>query len=239
MEESNYTSKLQKVQVMEEYGAKVVPVSTPEGTIAASISIAVNHVLEDDNNRLSLGCLTAYSALHNTVIGLELKSQLEEAGITPDAVISVVGGGSSFSGLVFPLMESYPDTEFIAIESASVPSFTQGEYRYENPDLVELMPRAKMYTLGNTFVPENLGASGLNYHGKNPLLSLLVHEGYIKARSYTHEEADPQQDAMLQAEGIKPAAESTYAIKGALDKAKELDSQGGGSLVFCLTGNET
>eukprot|EP01083_Nonionella_stella_P040128 109086_1 len=106
--------------------------------------------------------------------------------------MGVVGGGSSFSGLVFPFLEDYSGKcEFIAVESAAVPSFTKGEYRYENPDLVELMPRTKMYTLGNEFVPGELGASGLNYHGKNPLLSLLVHHNQIKAIALDPNDVDP------------------------------------------------
>ena len=176
MEKKNYDQKYDKVQVMEKFGAKVVPVTTKEGTIASGISIAIRRVRENPKYKLSLGCLTAYSALHNTVLGMEIKKQLEDAGIVPDALVGVVGGGSSFSGFVFPFMADAKKILLLAIESASVPSFTKGEYRYENPDLARLMPRAKMYTLGNDFVPKELGASGLNYHGKNPLLSLLVNQ---------------------------------------------------------------
>jgi tryptophan synthase beta chain len=243
MEKSNYLDKIDKVRVMEKFGANVIPVSTDQGTIAASLSLAVTHVLKDEGNRLSLGCLTAYSALHNTVIGMELLEQLDANNIIPDAVLSVVGGGSSFSGLIFPLLKEdrfRGKTEFIAVESESVPSFSQGKYRYENPDLIGLMPRAKMFTLGNEFVPsKTLGASGLNYHGKNHLLSLLVEEGFVKAVAYPHEEVDPVQKYFEEVEGILPASESCYAVKGAIEKAKELDRTATRkkTVVFCLTGN--
>jgi tryptophan synthase beta chain len=237
MEEKNYKEKIRKVRVMEKFGAIVKPIITKQGTIAASISEAMKLVNKHPKNKLSLGCLTAYSALHNTVIGLELKKQLEEKKIHPDAMMSVVGGGSSFSGFIFPFIESNEGkTEFIAVESASVPSFTKGKYRYENPDLLGLMPRAKMYTLGVKFTPKKLGASGLNYHGKNPLLSLLVNKGIVKAVSYTHDEVDKLQKLFQRLEGIKPAAESCYAIKGAMEKAKEWNGQDK-TIIFCLTGN--
>lgn len=237
MEKKNYLAKIDKVRVMEKFGARVVPIETEQGTIASSISVALEHVLRHPKNRLSLGCLTAYSALHNTVIGLELKNQLAAEGIVPDALVGVVGGGSSFSGLVFPFLADYRDTmEFIAVESASVPSFTKGEYRYENPDTIGLMPRAKMYTLGVNFIPKNLGASGLNYHGKNPLLSLLVHEGLIRAVAFRHAEVDPIQELFERAEGVKPAAESCYAIKGAMEQAKTWNGQKK-TVIFSLTGN--
>lgn len=238
MEKRNYLAKAKKVRAMENLGAEVIPIETKQGTIAASISRALEIVMLHPSNKLCLGCLTAYSALHNTVIGLELDKQLKELNIKPNAFISVVGGGSSFSGFVFPLIKKYRDTaEFLAVESTSVPSFSKGKYRYENPDLVGLMPRAKMYTLGNDFVPKKLGASGLNYHGKNPLLSLLVNKGVIKATSYSHDEVDPIQEMFQKVEGIRPAAESCYAIKGAIEKAKEWNGQDK-TVVFVLTGND-
>ena len=236
MEKKNYDQKYDKVQVMEKFGAKVIPVTTKEGTIASGISIAIRRVRENPKYKLSLGCLTAYSALHNTVLGMEIKKQLEDAGIVPDALIGVVGGGSSFSGFVFPFIADFQKILLLAIESASVPSFTKGEYRYENPDLARLMPRAKMYTLGNDFVPKELGASGLNYHGKNPLLSLLVNQGLVKAKAYDNKEVDPIQDYFEKVEGIKPAAESCYAIKGAIELAKEWNGQEK-TIIFSLTGN--
>lgn len=236
MEKRNYDQKYDKVKVMESFGAKVIPVTTKEGTIASGLSIALRRVRENPKYKLSLGCLTAYSALHNTVLGMELKKQLEDNNIVPDALVGVVGGGSSFSGLVFPFIAEHEKTLLLAIESASVPSFSKGEYRYENPDIARLMPRAMMYTLGNDFVPKELGASGLNYHGKNPLLSLLVHKGLIKARAYAHKDVDPVQDYFEKIEGIKPAAESCYAIKGAIELAKEWNGQDK-TIVFSLTGN--
>ncbi len=236
IEKKNYDLKYDKVKVMEKFGAKVIPITTEEGTIASGLSVALRRVRENPKFKLSLGCLTAYSALHNTVIGMEIKKQLEDAKIVPDALVGVVGGGSSFSGFVFPFIADFKKTLLLAIESASIPSFTKGEYRYENPDIARLMPRAMMYTMGNAFVPKELGASGLNYHGKNPLLSLLVNQGLVKAKSYDNKEVDSIQDYFEKVEGIKPAAESCYAIKGAIELAKEWNGQEK-TIVFSLTGN--
>lgn len=235
MEERNYTKRKEKVRQMKELGAKIIPVQTKEGTIAASLSIAVGHVMNHPRNRLSLGCLSAYSALHNTVIGLELKDQLDEIGIRPDALIGVVGGGSSFSGLSFPFINS--DTELIAVESSSVPSFTKGEYRYENPDVLGLMPRVKMYTLGNRYTPSNMESGGLNYHGKNPLLSLLVHQGRVKPVAYDALGINDLQNYFQKTQGILASSESCYAIKGALDWAKIHNGESR-NIVFLLTGSE-
>jgi predicted alternative tryptophan synthase beta-subunit len=221
---------------MEKFGAKVIPVTTKEGTVAANLSVALRRVRENPKYKLSLGCLTAYSALHNTVMGMEVKKQFHDLNIQPDALVGVVGGGSSFSGFAFPFIDQAPKLLLLAIESASVPSFTAGEYRYENPDTANLMPRAKMYTLGNHFMPKELGASGLNYHGKNPLLSLLVNHGLVTARAYSNQDVDPIQDYFASIEEVTPAAESCYSVKGAIELAKEWNGEEK-TIVFSITGN--
>lgn len=238
MNRDNYLARSKKVAVMQKYNAEVMAISDSSGTIASSISVAVDRVRRGVKSKLSLGCLSAYSALHNTVIGLELKQQFMIEGVVPSAVIGVVGGGSSFSGLVFPLVEEYKEKiEFIAIESSKVPSFTKGEYRYEHPDTMRLMPRSKMYTLGVDFVPKKTGAVGLNYHGKNPLLSLLVHRKLVKAVAIDDVDTREIQDLFAKTEGVRPSAESYFAIKGAIEKAKILDGKDA-SIVFLLTGKE-
>lgn len=124
----------------------------------------------------------------------------------------------------------------MAIESESVPSFTKGIYRYENPDTVGLMPRSMMYTLGNKFTPESLDASGLNYHGKNPLLSLLVHKGIVQAKAYPDNDLAKIQELFKRTEGVIPAVESCFAIKGAIEIAKRYNNQNK-NIVFTITGN--
>ena len=43
--------------------------------------------------------------MHQTVIGLEAKAQMEKTGAYPDVVIGCVGGGSNFAGVSFPFMK--------------------------------------------------------------------------------------------------------------------------------------
>jgi predicted alternative tryptophan synthase beta-subunit len=42
--------------------------------------------------------------LHQTIIGLEAKKQLEMIGENPDVIIGCAGGGSNFAGLAFPFV---------------------------------------------------------------------------------------------------------------------------------------
>ena len=42
--------------------------------------------------------------MHQTVIGLEAKAQLDKVGDHADVVIACCGGGSNFGGLAFPFL---------------------------------------------------------------------------------------------------------------------------------------
>jgi len=62
--------------------------------------------------------------LHQTIIGLEAKKQMELAGDYPDVVIGCVGGGSNFSGFAFPFLQDKlsgknPKTRFVAVEPSA------------------------------------------------------------------------------------------------------------------------
>ena len=132
--------------------------------------------------KYALGSVLNHVLLHQTVIGLEAKAQMELAGDTPDVVIGCVGGGSNYAGLAYPFMAdrlsgSTPNMRFLATEPAACPTLTKGTYAYDFGDTAGMAPIVPMYTLGHTFVPAPVHAGGLRYHGDAPSLSLLVHAG--------------------------------------------------------------
>ena len=73
------------------------------GSLGVAISEAMEEALENDNVKYSLGSVLNHVMLHQTIIGQELKTQLEIAEETPDVMIACAGGGSNFAGSLFPL----------------------------------------------------------------------------------------------------------------------------------------
>ncbi len=226
-----------------EYGRKILN-KNPEhsGSLGIAISEAIEDALSDEKAYYSLGSLLNHVLLHQTIIGQELKKQLEIVDETPDTMIACVGGGSNFGGSCFPLikdkLDGKNDCEFIAAEPASCPTLTQGEYRYDYGDTAGLTPKLKMYTLGKDFIPPTLHAGGLRYHGISPQLALLVKEGYIQTRAVLQEEIFQSGKLFAQTEGILAAPESCHAIKIAIDeakKAKETNTEK--TIVFNLSGH--
>ena len=84
----------------------------------------------------------------------------------------------------------------------------------------------RMYTLGHTFVPSGIHAGGLRYHGDSPIVSALVHEGFVEARAYAQNPTFEAGVLFARTEGIIPAPEVTHAIKATVDLALEAKEAG-------------
>jgi len=252
----SYEQKPYRKVMMQTWGADVIP-SPSERTNAGrgvrqhapdspgSLGIAISEAVEDaathDDTKYSLGSVLNHVLMHQTVVGLEARRQMELAGDFPDVVIGCVGGGSNFSGLAFPFMRERfkgQSVRFVAVEPEACPTLTRGDYLYDFGDTAATTPLVKMYTLGHTFVPAPIHAGGLRYHGDAPLLCLLYHHKYVEAVAY------PQRtvfDAALQfarTEGIIPAPESAHAIRRAIDEAVEAKVSGKPRVIlFGLSGH--
>ena len=105
------------------------------GSLGVAISEAMEEALANDEVKYTLGSVLNQVMLHQTVIGQELKTQLEIAEEEPDVMIACAGGGSNFAGSLFPFIkdkiDGNSDTQFIAVEPSACPTLTQGSYEYE------------------------------------------------------------------------------------------------------------
>ena len=250
----SYEQKPFRRNVMNVYGASVV--ASPSDTTAAgrkilaehpgtngSISEAVEAAVSDPEHktRYVLGSVLDQVLLHQSVIGLETKTALDKLGKKADIIVGCAGGGSNLGGLIAPFiaekLEGKANPRIIAVEPASCPSFTRGQYKYDFCDTAKTTPLAKMYTLGCDFIPSPNHAGGLRYHGMSPILSKLYDDKYMEAKSYTQTEVFGAAVTFARIEGTLPAPESAHAIKGAFDAAIECREKGEKKvIVFGLTG---
>jgi len=240
----SYNQKPYRKSMMQMYGATIYA-SPSEHTAfgrqilekdpdcPGSLGIAISEALEDavanDNVKYSLGSVLSHVLLHQTVIGLEAKKQMEMAGCYPDVVIGCVGGGSNFAGLVFPFVPDKlagKNIRFVAVEPTSCPTLTKGPYKYDFGDTAKMTPLLKMHTLGSEFIPPSIHAGGLRYHGMAPLVSLLVQKGHVQPRAYSQTEVFEASVSFTRAEGIISAPETSHAIKAAMDEALEAKKEG-------------
>ncbi len=199
------------------------------GSLGMAISEAVEVALKSKNTNYSLGSVLDHVLLHQSVIGLETKRQMEIFGEEPDVLLGCFGGGSNFGGFMLPFFSEKLKNnklEIVACEPVACPSLTKGEYRYDYGDSAGLTPLLKMYTLGKDFVPLPIHAGGLRYHGASPIISRLVHEKLVKAIAIEQEEAFRAAKLFSVVEGIIPAPETSHAIAGAIRYAREAAKAG-------------
>jgi tryptophan synthase beta chain len=219
-------------------GRKVLS-ETPDspGSLGIAISEAVEDAVSHEDTKYSLGSVLNHVLLHQTIVGLETKKQLEIIGEKPDILIGCVGGGSNFSGFAFPFVPEKlkgQDIRIIGVEPTACPTLTKGIYTYDFGDTVGLTPLVKMYTLGHSFVPPGIHAGGLRYHGDAPLLCLLVKNKIIEAVAYPQNPVFEAAILFAQTEGILPAPETAHAIKCVIDEAKKNNNN---CIVFNFSGH--
>ena len=200
------------------------------GSLGVAISEAMEEALLNEEVKYSLGSVLNHVMLHQTVIGQEIKLQLEKAEEEPDVVIACAGGGSNLAGSFFPLLkdklDGNSDTEFIAVEPSACPTLTEGSYDYDFGDVNGFTPMLKMFTLGHDFVAPSVHAGGLRYHGMSPIVSLLNNEGIISPRSVHQKDVFEAGITFARNEGIVPAPETTHAIKATIDEALKCKQTG-------------
>jgi len=211
------------------------------GSLGLAISEAVEEAAGRKDTNYALGSVLNHVVLHQTVIGLEAQKQFELIGEYPDKVIACCGGGSNFGGIATPFLKDKfegRDIEAVAVEPASCPTLTKGEFAYDYGDVAKLTPIMKMYTLGHDFEPPAIHAGGLRYHGESPIVSYLYKNGLIDAQSVHQSDIFKYGIMFAQAEGIVPAPESAHAIAATAMEAEKNMAEGiEKTLLFCLSGH--
>jgi tryptophan synthase beta chain len=212
------------------------------GSLGIAISEAVEVAAGADDTNYSLGSVLNHVCLHQTVIGQESIAQMELAGESPDVVVGCVGGGSNFAGFSYPFLRQRirdgAEIRFLAAEPTACPTLTRGRYAYDFGDTVGMTPLMPMYTLGHDFVPPQVHAGGLRYHGDAPSLSALVKQGLVEAKAIAQTAAFEAAVRFARCEGIIPAPEPAHAVRAVFDEAEAAKEAGEQRVIlFNLSGH--
>lgn len=239
MVRASYYQKSYGRVMMETWGAEVFPSPSQRtksgkkilendpdcsGSLGISISEAVEDAVTHPESKYTLGSVVNHVLLHQTVVGQETQKQMKLVDDYPDLLVGCVGGGSSFSGVLWPFYydkvsgKAPKDTEFVAAESTAAPSVTKGYYTYDHGDSARMIPLVKMHTLGHMYIPPPIHAGGLRYHGTAPTLCLLNEQGIVESKAYNQIEAFEAATLFTRTEGILPAQEPAHAIKAVIDE---------------------
>ncbi|MFD9686349.1 TrpB-like pyridoxal phosphate-dependent enzyme [Kitasatospora sp. NPDC059146] len=234
---------------MELLGAKVHPSPSPftpvgrellarvpdhPGSLGTAISDAIQYALGKESAAYLSGSGTPHVYLHQTLLGLEVRAQLEELGEDlgapgrGDHLVACAGGGSNLCGLIGPYLRARTDgadLSFLAAESTAAPRLTAGVYRYGRSDVAGFTPEVMGYSMGMDYIPPAVHAAGLRNHHSSAIVSLLRHEGVLDAVAFGDPESFAAGRLLLQTEGILLAPESNHALAAALGVVAEADAR--------------
>jgi len=211
-------------------------------------AIAGAEVVEDamsDDVAIIISSKLSHFLLAQTIIGLEVKKQLESIEEKPNVLIVSVGGGSSFHGLIAPYMKDYlnkqiDDIKFVAVESETCSKLTNGEYKYTSLQTIPTPGmQVKTYEFKWETPPSPIIGCGLQAKDVSPVTSLLRKLGMIDTRVYPKDEVAIYEAAkiFLQTEGRLVAPESAYSVRGAIDEALEAKkTKEEKTIVTCVSG---
>ncbi len=242
----SFDQKPYRKSMMESWGAKCVASPSPEtkagqdvlaahpdtpGSLGIAISEAIEAAVADTSGqtRYSLGSVLNHVLLHQSIIGLEAKKQLEKIGEYPDIILGCAGGGSNFAGLTFPFVYDKlngKEIDIYPVEPAACPTLTRAPFVYDHGDTAKYTPLLPMHSLGHAFVPPPVHAGGLRYHGMAPMVSQLAAEGIIEPRAVSQLDAYAAGVVFARTEGIIPAPETNHAISMAMSEAIKAKEEG-------------
>ena len=212
-----------------------------------SLGIAISEAIEDafgrDDSFYSIGSVINSVLLHQTVIGLEAKKQMEMADAYPDIIIGCVGGGSNFAGLYIPFVKDKidgkkPNLRVINVEPEACPSLTKGPLEWDFGDVAGMAPIVRMNTLGHKFIPPKIHAGGLRYHGMAPIICHLLKLGFVEAVAVPQVATFHAGVQFARTEGIVAAPEANHAIRVVVDEALKCKESGESkTILLALSGH--
>lgn len=203
-------------------GANVIPVTQGQGTLKDAVDVALENYAKE--------CKTSYYLLGSAVgphpyptmvrdfqkiIGEEIRSQILAAeGRLPNLIIACVGGGSNAIGAFYEFIED-SNVELIAVEPAGkgIKSGKNGlSLTLGKPSLIHGFKTLALQNSKGEIKESYSAASGLDYPGVGPELSMLKDTNRLTLGYATDNEAVKAFEYLSKMEGIIPALESAHAI---------------------------
>jgi len=214
-------------------GANVIPVTQGQGTLKDAVDVALESFLKDcKNSYYLLGSAVGphpYPTMvrdFQKIIGEEIRQQiLELEGCLPKAVIACVGGGSNAIGTIYDFIED-KEVELVAVEAGGKGKLT-GKHglalKTGKPRVLHGFKTLVLVDKKDNVKESYSIASGLDYPGVGPELSMLKEQGRLSLGEATDKEALEAFLYLSKVEGIIPALESAHAIAYILKESSRYD----------------
>lgn len=210
------------VFLMEQLGAKVIPVAFGNKTLKDAVNAALKDWIENVNTtHYLLGSVVgphpypSMTADFQSIVGKEVKKQLQKEEKTlPDYVIACVGGGSNAMGIFGEFIEE-KSVKLIGIEAGGRGKKIGQHASRFNGGSVGVVEGYKSYFLqdadGQIQKTHSISA-GLDYAGIGPQLVYLRDIGRVEFESVNDKDVLKAFSLLAKTEGVIPALESSHAV---------------------------
>ncbi len=205
----------------------------------SSESVRAEVIEEVSQNKEAVSLIASFlnhALITQSIMGLEMEAQLNLVDESPNVIIGSVGSGSHMGGIVAPFMRAHlqkklDDVTFLAVESETSAKLTKGTFAYF-PMLrtsVSALDGWAIKIYKHEIEPLTpISAKGIHTKTTAPLLSFMRYLGLIDTQIYPGDEQVIFEAAniFLQTEGRLIAPESAYAVRAAIDQARDAKAKG-------------
>lgn len=220
------------VFIMEQLGAKVIPVTFGSRTLKDAVNATLKDYMENvQDTHYVIGSVLGphpYPIMNRdfqSIVGKEIRKQLrEKERALPDYIIACVGGGSNAIGAFYDFIKE-ESVKLVGVEAGGKGKKI-GQHAVRFPyGSVGVVEGYKSYFLQDSdgqLERTHSIAAGLDYPGIGPELSFLRDIKRVKFVSITDKEALEAVQLLARLEGIIPALESAHAVAYAIKIAPKL-----------------
>jgi len=223
------------VFLMEQLGAKVVPVLTGSQTLKDAVNATLKDLIENVNDtHYVIGSVLGphpYPTMNRDfqkIVGQEIKKQTKEfENKLPDYVIACVGGGSNAMGAFYNFLNK-KSVQLIGVEAGGKGKKIGDHAVRFSGGSVGVVEGYKSYFLqdsdGQLQKTHSISA-GLDYPGIGPELAFLHDKKRVEFVSVSDQETLQAVKTLAHLEGIIPALESAHAVAHAIKLAPKLSKE--------------
>lgn len=214
--------------LMEESGAEVVIVEPDESQkvndpLTLTADAAIDYVRDRDGSYYIFGSVYSYFTIPQSVIGLEIRDQLQQSGRYPDIIVGNCGGGANLLGtsaaFFAGMMESERKVKVVSAEAESCPILSEGKMGLYSVDTRKFYPLIRTYGIEGLKDGTYIGGLGATVVASP--VAFFHSQGLVEVNRFSSTEAMSAAEMFYDTEGKLVALETSYAIAAVVKQARE------------------
>jgi len=218
--------------LMEQLGAQVIKVEPQDNEkvkdlLTLSANAAIEFTKQTPGVYYIFGSVYGYFIIPQSVIGLEIKTQLRRLNKYPDIVIGACGGGANLLGTAAPFLADIIDEKrnirIVSAEAEGCPILSEGKIGLHSIDSLRYYPLLKTYGIDQLKPDGYVGGLGSTVVASS--VSFFHSIGMIVVNKFNSEEAKNAAEMLYRSEGILVALETSYTMAAIIKQARQNDNK--------------